>query len=228
MRRQQSDADRQAKRQADHVAGDIKAARAEHAMTRKRVSQHAGVSSDTARRVEAGDPSVQLDTLCAVGAAVGLDIVVRAYRSRPPSLRDSGQLRVAQIVCSLAHHGWDPVLEMGAGDHGEAVDIGFLGAREILATEIDRLILDFQDQYRRNALKRDYLALRHQRPVRLVMVVEDTARNHTAIAPHLAFIRSVLPARSREILKALRTGEPLGRDGLLWIRRNRVPPPPRR
>jgi len=209
------------------VATEIKGSRAEHAMTRKRVSQRAGVSSDTARRIEDGDPSVQLDTLCAVGAAVGLDIVVRAYRSRPPSLRDSGQLEVAQIVCSIAHPAWDPVLELAAGDHGEAVDIGLFSAREIIDTEIDRLILDFQGQYRRNTQKREYLAAQHQRPVRLVMVVEDTARNRTALAPHLAFIRSALPAGSREVLKALRTGEPLGRDGLMWIRRNRLPPPGR-
>lgn len=196
-------------------------------MTLKQVGRRAGVSPDTARRVEAGDPGVQLDTLCAVGAAVGLDIVVQTYRSRPASLRDSGQLEVAEVVCGLAHASLNAELEVAAGDRGEAADIGLFGAREIIDVEIDRLILDFQDQYRRNSQKRDYLAARHQRPVRLVMVVEDTMRNRTAIAPHLAFIRSVLPAGSREILRALRTGEPLFRDGLLWIRRSRLPRPRR-
>jgi transcriptional regulator with XRE-family HTH domain len=200
------------------MAAEVRAARAEHALTLEQVGRRAGVSPDTVRRVEAGEPGVRIDTLCAVGTAVSLDVVVRAYRSRPPSLRDSGQLEIAEIVCSR-------VLELRAGDHGEAVDIGFLGRREIIDTEIDRLILDFQDQHRRNALKRDYLAARHQRPVRLVMVIEDTTRNRAAVAPHLPFITSALPAASREVLRALRTGEPLGRDGLLWIRRNRPPPP---
>lgn len=197
-------------------------------MTLERVGHRADVSPDTVRRVEAGEPGVRLDTLCAVGAAVNLDVVVRAYRCGPPSLRDSGQLQIAEIVCSIAHPAWDRVLELGAGDHGEAADIGFFGAREIIDIEIDRLILDFQDQHRRNVLKRDYLAVRHQRPVRLVMVIEDTTRNRAAIAPHLPVIRSALPAGSREVLRAMRTGEPLGRDGLLWIRRNRPPPAPRR
>jgi hypothetical protein len=143
-------------------------------------------------------------------------------------LRDSGQLEIAEMVCSVAHPAWDRALEVRAGDHGEAVDIGFFGAREIIDTEIDRLILDFQDQYRRNVLKREYVAARHQRPVRLVMVIEDTTRNRAAVAPHLPFIRSALPAGSREVLRALRTAEPLGRDGLLWIRRNRPPPPSHR
>lgn len=192
-------------------------------MTFDQVGRRAGVSPDTVRRIEGGEPGARLDTLCAVGNAVSLDVVVRAYRSRPPSLRDSGQLEVARIVCSVAHAAWDPVLELAAGDHGEAADIGFFGPREIIDAEIDRLILYFQDQRRRNALKREWLAARHQRPVRLVMVIEDTMRNRTAIAPHLPFIRSALPAGSREILRALRAGEALGRDGLLWIRRNRPP-----
>jgi transcriptional regulator with XRE-family HTH domain len=219
------EAQRRARTQAEHIAAEVRAARAEHALTLEHVGRRAGVSPDTVRRVEAGEPGVRIDTLCAVGTAVSLDVVVRAYRSRPPSLRDSGQLEIAEIVCSVAHAAWDRVLELRAGDHGEAVDIGFLGRREIIDTEIDRLILDFQDQHRRNALKRDYLAARHQRPVRLVMVIEDTTRNRAAVAPHLPFITSALPAASREVLRALRTGEPLGRDGLLWIRRNRPPPP---
>ena len=222
------EAERRARTQAERLASDVTAARAEHALTLEQVGRRAGVSPDTVRRVEAGEPGVRLDTMCSVGTAVHLDVVVRAYRSRPPSLRDSGQLEMAEIVCSLAHPAWNCVLELPAGDHGEAADIGFFGAREILDTEIDRLILDFQDQFRRIALKRDYLAARHQRPVRLVMVIEDTTRNRTAIAAHLPLIRSTLPAGSREVLRALRTGEPLGRDGLLWIRRTRPPPQARR
>lgn len=210
------------------MAAEVRAARAEHALTLEQVGRRAGVSPDTVRRVEAGEPGVRIDTLCAVGTAVSLDVVVRAYRSRPPSLRDSGQLKVAEVMCSIAHASWDRVLELRAGDHGEAADIGFFGPREIIDAEIDRLILDYQDQHRRNVQKRDYLAARHQRPVRLVMVIEDTVRNRTAIAPHLSLIRSALPAGSRDVLRALRTGEPLGRDGLLWIRRHRPPPPLRR
>jgi hypothetical protein len=214
---------RRAQIQAESVGSDIAMARAEHAWTRKEASRRAGVSPDTQRRVEAGDPGVSVLTVCAVGAAVGIDVVVKGYRGRRPSLRDSGQLEMAEQLCALAHPSWKAELELPAGAHGEACDIGFLGPQEIVDTEVDRLMLDFQGQYRRNVAKRDYLAARHQRPVRLVMVVEDTERNRAALAPHLDFIRSVLPASTREVLKALRTGEPLGRDGLVWFRR-RAPP----
>ena len=46
------------------------------------------------------------------------------------------------------------------------------------------MILDFQAMHRRNARKRAYLAARHHRPVRLVIILEDTQRNRTAVALH--------------------------------------------
>lgn len=200
-------------------------ARAEHGLTLKTVASRANVAPDTVRRVEAGDPGVQVDTLCAVGAAVGVDVVVRGYRGRSPTLRDTGQLRLAEMLCTIASDAWHPRLELRAGEHGEAADVGLFGSVEIIDAEIERLLLDFQAQYRRNKLKCDWLAGQHQRPVRLVLVVEDTARNRAAVAQHAAFIRAVLPAGSREVLHALRAGEPLGKDGLLWLRRRE---PPRR
>jgi hypothetical protein len=110
------------------------------------------------------------------------------------------------------------------GTHGQSIDLVMFGATEILGTEIERMAVDFQAQYRRADRKRGLLADVHQRAVRLVMAVEDTRRNRAAIEPHRDLIAEALPARSREILHAIRTGEPLGRDGLLWIRR---PPPSR-
>ena len=214
---------RRAQVQSETVGGEIRMARGEHGLTRAQASRRAGVSPDTQRRVEEGDAGISITTLCAVGEAVGLDVVVRAYPRRGHSLRDTGQLAVAQLLCAIAHPSWTAALEVPAGDHGEACDIGFFGATEIIDTEIDRMILDFQAHYRRNTSKREYLADRHQRPVRLLMVVEDTVRNRRALAPHAEFIRSALPAGSRETLQALRNGSPLGRDGLLWIRRRKPP-----
>ena len=216
-----------ARAQAESIGREVALARAEHGITRVQASRRAGVSPDTQQRVEAGDPGVSIRTLCAVGTAVGIDVVINGYRGRGPSLRDTGQLEIAEALLAIAHPAWKAALEVPAGAHGEAIDIGMFGPHEILATEIDRLIGDWQGQHRRNGLKRDYLAARHQRPVRLVMVIEDTERNRAAVAPHLDLIRTVLPAQSREVLTALRSGEPLGRDGLLWFRR-REPPAPMR
>lgn len=218
---------RRASRQADAIGSEVLLARTELGMTRTRVGARAGVARDTVRRIEAGDPAVQLDTLCAVAGAVGVDVVLRAYRAGQPSLRDAGQLELARILIGLAHPTWQADLEVPAGEHGEAVDVVLFGATEIIGIEIDTLVLDFQAQHRRNVLKREYLSARHQRPVRLVWAVADTARNRRSMAPHVGVVGSQLPSRSRDVLASVRSGRPLGRDGLLWLRR-RQPPPPRR
>jgi transcriptional regulator with XRE-family HTH domain len=207
------------------AGAEILSARQEHGLTRRDVARRAGVSPDTERRAEEGDPGIQVNTLCSIGQAVGLDIVVNVYRGRPLPLRDTGQLEIARIVAGLLHASWEPRFEITAGDHGEAADLGLFGPTEIIDSEIDRILGDFQDRFRRNSQKRDWIAAHHQRPVRLVMIVEDTPRNRAAVAPHADLIRTALPADSRDVLRALRSGKPLGKDGLLWIRR-RDPPGP--
>lgn len=193
--------------------------RATNGMTAQMAADRAGVSWSTQARVELGDPSVSVDTLCAVTEAVGLDLVLRAYEGRRPTLRDTGQLALAEQLCARVHPSVRATIELLVGQHGEAIDVALFGAEEIVATEIERLIVDLQDQYRRADRKRQALAAMHQRPVRLVIVIEDTSRNRAAFERHSDFIRSALPAGSREILAALARGRPLGRDGLLWLRR---------
>jgi hypothetical protein len=60
--------------------------------------------------------------------------------------------------------------------------------------------------------------------VRLVLVIEDTRRNRELVAPHAELIRTALPATPGEILRSIRQGTPLGRDGLLWVRPWRAAP----
>ena len=196
----------------------MKLARVTLAWSRQQVADRAGVSWSTAVRVELGDPKLGLQTLCAVMEAVGLDLVLRAFPGGQPALRDTGQLGLAEQLVGLANTTWHAQLEVAVGQHGESIDIGF-GPDSIVACEIERMAADFQAQYRRADEKRQRLAAQHQRPVRLAIVIEDTRRNRAALEPHLAVIRTTLPAGSREILRSMRTGEALGRDGLLWLRR---------
>jgi hypothetical protein len=206
--------------QSAKFGAEVGLARRTQAMTVRQVAVRAGVAWTTVARTELGDPRLSLDLLVAVGEAVGLDLVVNAYHGRTPSLRDTGQLTMAELLVGMAHGSLKPSIELSVGPHGEAIDVVFFGPIEIVAMEIERLYTDHQAQFRRADRKREMLASQHQRPVRLVMVVQDTERNRTAVDPHLDLIRTSLPAGSREILRALRTGAPVGRDGLLWLRQS--------
>jgi transcriptional regulator with XRE-family HTH domain len=207
--------------QSARVGGEVKLARVTLGMSRQQVADRARVSWSTVVRVELGDPHVGVETMCAVAEAVGLDVVLRVYPGRPPGLRDTGQLALAEQLVAQVNPAWQPQLELPIGPHGESIDLAFFGADEIIDSEVERMAADHQGQYRRADQKRQALAAQHRRPVRLVLVVEDTRRNRAALGPHMALIRTMLPAGSREVLAALRAGRPLGRDGLLWIRRRR-------
>ena len=153
--------------------------------------------------------------------AVGLDLVCRPYPARDLRLRDSGQLSTAQWLAGEANSSWRVSFEEPAGDHGEAIDEVLWGESEIIAVEIERLLLDWQAQFRRWRTKREWLAARHSRPVRLVVLVSDKDRNRTALEPFLQVIRRTLPAGSRSVMHAVRRGIPLGSDGLAWFRDRR-------
>lgn len=212
-----------ARRQADMLAvrigADIETARVGLAASIEAVARRASVSSSTVVRVINGDGGVHLDTLCAVATAVGLRISVKAFPAESPSLRDTGQLTIAQYLIAQAHSSLRAALEVPVGEpFGRAIDLVFYSATEIKINEIERRLSDLQAPKRAAMLKRDALQARHDRPVRLVLVVEDTRRNRALVEPHAALVRADLPATSAEILRALRTGTDLGRDGLLWVR----------
>jgi hypothetical protein len=206
---------------AESIGHEVTLARTNLALSRYAAARVAGVSPETQQRVEDGDPRVGIDTACRVAATVGLKVWAKAFPARTASLRDTGQLRIASFLQSIASDTFRRALELGLGN-GRSIDTVLFGPMEIIAMEIERLIADFQAQYRAAAAKRDDLALLHQRPVRLVLVIEDSRRNRAALREHAALIRSTLPAGSREVLRALRAGEPLGRDGILWVRPRRI------
>jgi hypothetical protein len=166
-----------------------------------------------------GSAAATLAALCAVSDSVGLDLVIRAYPGRGTSLRDRGQLLIAEYLAREAHPAWTVELEVTAGEHGQAIDEVFWGPDEILAIEIIRHVGDYQGQFRSVQLKRDWLGRHHRRPIRLVLAIEDLRSNRSALAPHIGLVGSIVPAASRQIMQAIRAGRPLGADGLLWVRR---------
>ena len=196
-------------------------ARGSAAMSRAEASLRAGLARSTWERIEAGDPSVTLAALAAATETVGLDLVIQTYPGREPGLRDSGQLSMAQALIRMASPAWSVSLEEPAGEHGRAIDLVLWGADEILAIEIERMLVDWQGQLRRWLAKRDWLESQHARPVRLVVVIADTRRNRDAVTPFGAVIAGTLPAGSRSVLAAIRTGGPLRTDGLCWLRQPR-------
>lgn len=205
--------------QARRIGEEILRTQAAFGLTSRQVARLAGVATSTVRRVHAGDGGVQTHTLCAIASALGLQVSLRAFEQRTPSLRDTGQMEIVELIRATAHESLRSAIEVTAGEHGRSADLVLFGPEEILHVEVERLLLDFQAQYRSALRKREFLDAAHARPVRLVIAVEDTVRNRSVVAAHASLVGSALPAGSRAVLRSLRTGQPLATDGLLWVRR---------
>ena len=202
---------------AESVGQGVLLARANLGLSRRAAARLAGVSGASVRHLEDGAPSVAIDTACRIASALGLKLWVKAFPVGEPRLRDSGQLGLAERLRQIAHAAYRFEMEHHLGN-GRAVDVVLFGAVEIIAIEIIRALADFQAQYRSALAKRDVMAERHQRPVRLVLAVSDTRRNRAVVREHSQLVTQVLPAGSRRVLGVIRAGTELGSDGVLWLR----------
>jgi transcriptional regulator with XRE-family HTH domain len=223
QRSQRLDPRRMAQDLCGSVGREVLLARTNHGLSVRAAARLAGVAPRTQARVEAGDPAVGVEFVCRVASAMGLKVWGRTFPATAPSLRDTGQLRIAEWLRLHAHSSFSVAIEHPLGDLRSA-DVVFFGATEILHVEIERLVADYQAQYRVLAEKREMLGAAHQRPVRLVLAIEDTQRNRSAIRPHASVVAAAFPAGTRAALGAIRGGGPLGRDAIAWIRRRRDHP----
>jgi hypothetical protein len=136
------------------------------------------------------------------------------------SLRDSGQLEIVQSIIAECHPRWDHTIEVPIGTPPDlrAADLVSQLAEEVDMIEVERAWFDHQGQYRPLQLKREALAERLGRPVNLIIALVDTERTRRALSGLDHILDQTLPVPSRRIWASLRSGTPIGGDGILWVR----------
>ncbi len=213
-----------ARRLARRFGRELRIARVNAGLTQRALAGLARVSQQEVSRAETGAVSVGLEVRCRLSASAGHELGWSLFPTTGVRLRDSGQLQLAQAIASSVAAPWSATLEVGVspGDR-RAADILLTHPREIVEVEVERALVDFQAQLRAAQLKRDMLAGQHGGPVRLVIAVPDSAVSRRRIAPFRSLLEGTLPLDSRRIWAALRTGRPLGGDGLLFVRKDRLP-----
>ena len=126
----------------------------------------------------------------------------------------------AQLRDFNSHVAWHPAIEAPASpdpaDH-RAVDLLLGSAVELCAIEIERDLDNIESQLHADQLKRDLLAQRDSRPVRFILALPETRRLRLLVRAFRPLIDRTLPVPSRHIWSAIRTGKPVGADGLLWL-----------
>lgn len=201
---------------------ELRIARMNAGLSQVRLAALAGVSQSEASKAERGALDISLEARCRLAAACGHELGWRLYPVATVRLRDSGQMALAQAIVAAAHPSWKARLEVpiGPGDR-RAADLVLVGPTEIIHIEIERALVDFQAQLRSAQLKREALAARETKPIRLVIAVPDTRSSRARLEPFAQLIIQSMPAGSRAVWQAIRGGEPLRQDGILLVRQPR-------
>ena len=201
---------------------ELRIARMNAGLSQVRLAALAGVSQSEASKAERGALDISLEARCRLAAACGHELGWRLYPVATVRLRDSGQMALAQAIVAAAHPSWKARLEVpiGPGDR-RAADLVLTGPTEIIHIEIERALVDFQAQLRSAQLKREALAARETKPIRLVIAVPDTRSSRARLEPFAQLIIQSMPAGSRAVWQAIRGGEPLRQDGILLVRQPR-------
>jgi transcriptional regulator with XRE-family HTH domain len=190
-------------------------------MPQRLLAERAGLSQSEVSRILHGERGLTLDSIIRLTNAVGHRFWFKLLPDDGVRLRDSGQLSFAELVRGQAHASWRFRFEVPVAPPPDrrAADVLFERPDEVNILEIELALLDFQAQLRAAQLKREALVERLGRPVNLLIGIPDTAAARRAVQSHAALIGSALPVSSRKAWAAIRSGEPVGGDALLWIRR---------
>lgn len=211
-----------ARRAAQRLGTDARTARLSLGWTQRAVAHRSHVSQASVSRLESGDARLSLLIVSRVGTALGVDLSARFFPGTGVGLRDSGQLAMAEVVRAQAHRSWRIGFEVPVGeDSRQAADVVLSGASGGLHLELESRLVDFQAQLRSGELKRDSMQQRYRTRLAFVLALRDSAANRAAVRAHSAVIAAALPATTSEVWRAIRTGNPLAADGLLWLRPGR-------
>lgn len=188
--------------------------------TQRAIGSRSGVSQAFESEIERGTGKASLETLATIAEAVGGRLVVRVIPGNGVSLRDSGQISIVQAIMAECHRRWEHTIEMPIGTPPDlrAADLVSQTPEEVDMIEVERGWFDHQAQYRPLQLKREALAERLGRPVNLIIALVDSERTRRALSGMNRILDETLPVPSRRIWASLRSGTPIGGDGILWIR----------
>jgi transcriptional regulator with XRE-family HTH domain len=209
-------ADRARRRIAEddrRVRADIAAARRNAGVSQDALGAVCGISGSAAGRIETGVTGiVDLRTLAAMAAGVGLELRLRAYPAGD-AIRDVGQQRLLERLRRRMHPSlrWATEVVLPIGGDLRAWDAVIRGDGWRLAVEAETVLDDIQALERKLALKQ-----RDGRIDHVILLVADTPRNRRALGGAPAAF-ATFSRDSRAMLRALREGRDPDCSGIVIL-----------
>lgn len=186
-------------------------------LTMAQVGRAVGLSASQMSRIERGTAvNVSVRHLGRIGAAVGVDVRLRAYPG-PDPIRDASQMAVMdrlrrRLSGRLRMRIEVPIPVDGDQRAWDAVIVGLIAGPSTLPVEVETRIHDLQAQTRRISLK-----ARDAGKSSILLVVADTRTNRRAIAAAAPVLEGSFPVRARTALAALAEGRHPGGSTLVFL-----------
>jgi transcriptional regulator with XRE-family HTH domain len=196
------------------IGAEIRTARTSAGLSQATVARAAGTSHSTIGRIErARLPGVSIDVLCRTCAAVGLDLVVRAYPDTDP-VRDAAHVGLLERLRRRLPAGtrWRTEVPLPIPGDRRAWDAVIEHDGTVTAVEAETRLADLQAVERRIAVKR-----RDGGWPRTVILVADTVANRAALAVGREALRHDYPLDTREMMAALTAGRQPGANGIVIL-----------
>lgn len=196
---------RRAGRALVSIGDELRELRLQAALTQRALSSTVGISPAEISRIERGrSPHVAYETIVLVGAALGLDIPLRAFPNGD-RVRDAAQLALLGRFRGELPRGLRYRTEVPLGIPGDlrAWDAIVDGPGWSVPVEAETRLRDTQALRRRIALK-----CRDGRVDRIVLLVADTRHNRHVLRIAADDFAELFPGRGREALGAFRDGSP--------------------
>lgn len=179
------------------VRAEIAQARRGAGLSQDAVGAACGISGSAEGRIESGAThTVDVAIFACLGAAVGLEIRLRAFPAGDP-IRDAGQQRLLERLRTRLHPSlvWRTEVPLPIDGDPRAWDAHIRGDGWVIAVEAETVLDDLQAVERRIALKR-----RDGRMTDVIVLVAATRRNRRA----LAAAPNAFPDLSRDARAVLR------------------------
>lgn len=209
------------------IGEDAAGARQELGLSKAAVAAAAGIDRAFLGRIEAGMAHPSIETLVALGAALGGEVSFRLYRGTGPRIADRWQASMVEGLLAVLDDIWSPHLEVPVWRPVRGViDLVLERSSQplLVGSEVQSTLGRIEQQVRWMAQKVEAIASsalvgdRPCPPTSQLLVLRSTDTTRTLAREFGRTFAAAYPARTADAVAALRDGAAWPAPAIVWMR----------